>query len=40
MTAALIFLPRKSEAEEANRRMWRVVISEIVTLFWVSESVS
>ena len=40
MTAALIFLPRKSDAEEANRRRWRVVISETVTEFddsdWVS----
>lgn len=29
MTAAFTFLPRKSEAEEARRRIWRVVISEM-----------
>lgn len=40
MTAALIVLPRKSEAEDANRRMCRVVISETVTSFCLSDSVS
>ncbi len=40
MTAALIFLPRKSDADEARRRRWRVVISETVTRFCESDSVS
>ena len=37
MTAALTFLPRKSEAEEARRRICRVVISDIGTVEGVEE---
>ena len=40
MTAALIFLPRKSEAEAARRRRWRAVISDTVTVLGDSDSVS
>lgn len=40
MTAALIFLPRKSEAEEARRRIWRVVSSEMEVVEGSEEGVS
>ena len=40
MTAALIFRPRKSDAEEARRRMCRVVISETGTSFCEEDEVS
>ena len=40
MTAALTFLPKKSEAEEASRLMWRLAISETVTVVASSDSVS
>lgn len=40
MTAALMLLPRKSDAEETRRRRWRVVISETVTRLGESDSVS
>lgn len=33
MTAALTFLPKKSEADDASRRIWRVAISETATRF-------
>ena len=40
ITAALTFLPRKSEAEDARRRIWRVVISDTVRVEGDSEVVS
>ena len=40
MTAALTLCPRKSDAEEANRRICRVVISEAVIVSGISEEVS
>ena len=40
MTAALTFLPRKSVAEEASRRIWRVVISEMEVVEASEEGVS
>ena len=40
ITAALTFLPRKSEAEDARRRMCRVVISDTESVEGESEVVS
>ena len=40
ITAALIVLPMKSDAEDARRRMCLVVISDTVTDLGVSESAS
>ena len=40
MTAALTCLPRKSDAEEARRRMCRAVISEMETVDGESEVLS
>ena len=40
MTAELTCFPRKSDAEEASRRICRFVISETVMVFGVSDSVS
>jgi hypothetical protein len=40
MTAEVIVLPRKSEADEASRLMWRVEISDMVTVDGVSSSLS
>ena len=40
ITAALTFLPRKSVAEEARRRICRVVISDMESVEGDSEVVS
>jgi hypothetical protein len=40
ITAEVTVLPRKSEADEASRLMWRVEISDTVTVDGVSSSLS
>jgi len=40
ITAEVTVLPRKSEADEASRLMWRVEISDTVTIDGVSSSLS
>jgi hypothetical protein len=40
MTAEVTVLPRKSEADEASRLIWRVEISDIVIVDGVSSSLS